>query len=106
LNMLTTISRYPMAKIPLGGIAVVLGLWFGGMALIGFAFDPPAVVVFAPVSSIVQAVTTTDAKIMAVGPGFMALRAGKAGYVRRLYASGAWFVWPILPRGCEPLFSS
>ena len=49
-------------KIPWGGVAVTLGLWFGGMALAALAFDPPAVIVFAPGSSLMQTVPQVDGK--------------------------------------------
>ena len=95
-----TIDRRGAFPVPIAGIAVALAVWFGGMAGLALAVDPPAVVVFGPERNLLAAVRATDALLLSAGPGFVTARADRPGFVRKLYAGGAWFVWPIVKGGC------
>ena len=86
--------------VPVAGALLALTTWFAGMGLAANAFDPDAVVVFAPQSAAVAAVAGADGTLLAAGTGFATGRSDRSGFVRRLYARGAWFVWPALAHGC------
>jgi hypothetical protein len=94
-----TITKRRIA-FPLGGLVLTLFVWFAGMAAVAYLFDPAAVVVFAPGDTAVSTIATADGKPLRSGFGFATGTSDRSGFVRRLYASGAWFVWPSLTRGC------
>ena len=84
------------------GMSVALLVWFGGMAALPFLVEPPAVVAFGPAVNLIAAVDAADASVLSIGRGFVTAKANDAGLVRRLYAGGAWFVWPALQATCRP----
>jgi hypothetical protein len=102
--MPTTIEERSRRKfpfgLPIGGICTALIIWFGGMAVAASFFDPSSVVIFGPQSRTVAAVAQADGSLLRTGPGFTIARSDRAGFVRRLYFAGAWFVWPALSEGC------
>ena len=69
-----TIDRRRALPVPIAGIAVALAVWFGGMAGLALAVDPPAVVVFGPERNLLAAVRATDALLLSAGPGFVTAR--------------------------------
>jgi hypothetical protein len=96
-----TTTRRRGARLPVRGMMLALGIWFAGMAAVAYAFDPAAVIVFAPGgTAAVTAIAMADGKIVNSGFGFATGTSDRSGFVRRLYAQGAWFVWPSLTRGC------
>jgi hypothetical protein len=82
------------------GALVALSVWFGGMAVLALIVEPVAVVAFGPHDRLFQAVVRADASVVAMGQGFIVARADAAGLPRRLYAGGAWLVWPALGPRC------
>jgi hypothetical protein len=100
--MPTIIDCVQRTRVPLAGMLIALAVWFAGMAVLALAIDPPAVVVFGPERNLESAIAATDTPLLSVGPGFVAIRAGQPGLVRRLYGAGAWFVWPVMKAGCLP----
>ncbi len=95
-----TTTRPRGVPFPLAGLLLALTLWFAGMAVAATAFDPSAVIVFAPSKRAIAAIAGADGALLSSGTGFATGRSDRAGFVRRLYARGAWFVWPSLTRGC------
>jgi hypothetical protein len=93
-------NRDSKVAFPLAGLATALILWFGGMGAAAFAFDPATVIVFAPGEMAVAAIVRSDGELVTSGAGFATATSDRAGFVRRLYAEGAWFVWPSLTQGC------
>jgi hypothetical protein len=85
---------------PVKGLIAVLAIWFIGMAVAAYAFDPAGVIVFAPGNNAVLSIAAADGKLVNSGFGFAIGTSDRSGFVRRLYAQGAWFVWPSLTRGC------
>lgn len=77
-----------------------MSVWFGGMAVLALIVDPVAVIAFGPADRISQAVVGADASVITMGRGFIVARADAAGLPRRLYAGGAWLVWPALAPSC------
>ena len=82
------------------GAAAALLVWFGGMAALVFFVEPPALVAFGPSGRLIAAAAGANASLIAIGRGFVAARSEEPGLARRLYANGAWFVWPALPPTC------
>jgi hypothetical protein len=102
LSTPTIISQGHEARRVIAGLAVALGLWFGGMAVLALLVEPSAVVAFGPRANLVAAVNAADAYVLSAGQGFVTAKADRAGLVQRLYAGGAWFVWPSLDGTCRP----
>lgn len=82
------------------GAAAALFIWFGGMAALVFFVEPPALIAFGPSGRLIAAAASANASLVAIGRGFVAARSEQPGLARRLYANGAWFVWPALPPTC------
>jgi|SRR5690349_17987872 len=99
--MPTTTEARPHRRFPLTATAVVLAAWFLGMAALALATDPPAVIVFGPQQSRLAAIDRADASLLTMGHGFTIARSDRDGLTRRLYAGGAWFVWPALAGMCR-----
>jgi hypothetical protein len=70
------------------------------MAALATLFEPPVVAVFGPSASVLA---DPSLKIVAIRPGVVLVAGERSGWVRRLYASGAVFVWPIVGGGCSAL---
>ena len=98
--MRTTTDLLKRIGFPVRGLVLVLVAWFVGMAAVACAFDPGAVIVFAPQRTAISAIATADGELINSGFGFATATSDRSGFVRRLYAQGAWFVWPSLTRGC------
>lgn len=88
------------AAFPISGLATALVLWFGGMGVAAYGFDPSAVIVFGPGGTAIAAIANSDGELLTAGVGFATATSDRAGFVRRLYGQGAWFVWPSLTQGC------
>jgi hypothetical protein len=91
----TTDTRRWFAALRFCGAACgVLIIW---MLVAGFAaLAEPAdtVTIFGPQAKLMQAVTGTDVQLINAGRGFMIVRGRSSGFVRALYAAGAWAVLP------------
>ncbi len=82
------------------GTLIAAAVWFGGMAALTLAVEHPELIVFAPAASLEHAIDRTGAAVTGFGRGYVLARANTPGLARRLYAEGAWFVWPALGRSC------
>jgi hypothetical protein len=98
--MPTTTEPHRALNFPVRGIVAALLIWFGGMAAAAYVFDASNVIVFGPNARTTNAIADADGAMLASGMGFTTARSDRAGFVRRLYAGGAWFVWPALTEGC------
>jgi hypothetical protein len=97
LNTPTIIDGRREARRIACGALVALSAWLAVLALI---VDPVAVIAFGPADRISQAVVAADASVITMGRGFIVARADAPGLPRRLYAGGAWLVWPALTPSC------
>lgn len=77
----------------------MVATWFAGMAAMAFVIKPDAVVAFGPSGRIIPAVVASDGALLDAGRFHVAARTG-AATVGSLYAAGAWFVWPLIGKGC------
>jgi hypothetical protein len=82
--------------------SVVLAVWFSMVALATLVAEPTrSVVVFAPAPDALRALAHSDALIVGGGTGYVIAQGQYAGFVRALYAGGAWLVLPALTGGCR-----
>ena len=102
----STISFGRDARRLVAGLALALAAWFGGMAALVFFIEPPALIAFGPRTQLTAAIVDADASVLAMGQGFITARADAPGLARRLYAGGAWFVWPALSPSCRRRIAS
>ena len=86
-----------------GGAAVVLAGWFGGLAILAYAVEPSGnVIAWAPQSRVPAMISASPVSVAGgAGAGFVGLRGESAGFVRALYAHGAWIVLPVATGGCR-----
>jgi hypothetical protein len=78
-------------------LALVLLVWFLGMAALALVVEPRVVTVFGPAAPLLA---DPSLRILAVRPGIVTVAGQSPGWVRRLYTQGALFVWPIPKGGC------
>jgi hypothetical protein len=95
----TTEARLFARKVPITGLFLVAAIWFAGMAVAAFAVRPEAVIGFGSPISMIPAVAGSDGYLLDAGRFYIAARTGPST-VRSLYAAGAWFVWPVIGKGC------
>ncbi len=82
-------------------VPVVLIAWFAIVGLVTLLAEPTAtVVVVAPEAAALRAAAASGADLIDVTHGFSIMRSDRRGFVRNLYASGVWFVWPAIAGGC------
>jgi len=96
---MTTEKAMSIGTLPFGGLLVVAAIWFLGMAAAATLVRPDAVIGFGPPSKMIPAIVSSDGYLLDAGRFTIAARTGRTT-VRSLYAAGAWFVWPIIARGC------
>ena len=92
-------ARTGIRKFPIAGLLLVAAIWFAGMGMAAIAVRPNAVVGFGPPARMISAVVGSDGYLLDAGQFYVAARTGPST-VRNLYAAGAWFVWPVIGKGC------
>ncbi len=81
--------------------AIALAAWFGGLILLTPLLEPTRdVLVFGPATTI-AALPTAGAALVDAAGGWTRVRRTEDGFVRRLYAQGAWIVFPAFEGGCN-----
>jgi hypothetical protein len=69
------------------------------MGVAAISVRPDAVVGFGPPAGMISAVVESDGYLLDAGRFYVTARTSPST-VRGLYAAGAWFVWPIIGKGC------
>jgi hypothetical protein len=85
--------------LPIRGLLMVATIWFAGMGVAAVTVRPDAIVGFGPSARMISAVVASDGYLLNAGDFYIAARTGPTT-VRDLYVAGAWFVWPIIGKGC------
>ena len=81
-------------------LAVMLA-WFAAIAVLTYFVDlSPTVIVFGPEATTMDAMSRSDTLVLEGGPGFIIVQGKGRGFVRKLYAEGAWLVMPSDLDGC------
>jgi hypothetical protein len=86
-------------KVPIAGLMMVAAIWFAGMGLAATILRPDNVIGFGPTAGMIASVAASDGYLLDAGTFYVAARTGPST-VRSLYAAGAWFVWPVIGKGC------
>jgi hypothetical protein len=80
-----------------------ISVWFGGLAVAARAFEPTdAVIVIAGSKDAANAsVRASDVALLDASDAFITVAGRSRGFVRDLYAAGAWLVLPVSGGGCR-----
>lgn len=83
--------------------ALAGGIWFGGLAAVAWAFEPTrSVIVLAPgKGATIALVAAADVALLEVADTFLTVAGRSPGFVKTLYAAGAWLVLPASGSGCR-----
>jgi hypothetical protein len=82
--------------------ALALAAWFCLAAGIMAVAEPTRdAVVIGPPRETLAALAGSDTRIVEAGTGYLIVRGTQAGFVRALYAGGAWLVLPHRTGGCR-----
>ena len=83
--------------------ALAIGVWFGGLAVSALAFEltPQVVVVAANRDAAIASITRADVALVHVSETVITVAGRSRGFVRDLYAGGAWLVLPASNGGCR-----
>jgi hypothetical protein len=82
-------------------------VWFIGLAVAAVLAEPTrSVVVFGPHQTTFRAVMAGTTSIVDAGNGYLVASGNRSGFVRELYAAGAWLVLPASHGGCRRLTPS
>ena len=85
-----------------GASLLVTATWFAGLASATLVAEPTdSVAVFGPEQSTLRAVVRGDALMVDGGSGYIIARGQHPGFVRALYAGGAWLVLPTSSGACR-----
>src|ERR1700694_1155284 len=88
------------SRVAAASCAVALA-WFVAVAGLAYVADlSPTVIVFGPEAATMAAMSRSDTLVLEGGPGFIIVQGSGRGFVRKLYAEGAWLVMPSNLDGC------
>ena len=86
----------------LGAALLVTSIWFVGLAAATVLAEPTRrVAVFGPAETTLRALTRSDGRLVDGGNGYIIVQGQDSGFVRHLYAGGAWLVLPVIAGGCS-----
>lgn len=88
---------------------VALVSWFGSLALVARLLEPTAAVIVIGPGSRADAASAIDADVdlLDASTAFVIVAGRSRGFVKQLYAGGAWLVLPIGSGGCRrPIIQS
>lgn len=84
---------------------LVATIWFIVLAAFVVIVEPTRdVVVLGPPETSLGAVATGPSLVLDAGKTFVLVRGVRDGFVRELYAGGAWLVLPAMTGGCRTPF--
>jgi len=85
-------------------LSFALPLWFAGVLAATVLFEPTsAVIMVGPAAAAEAASAAEKAAIIDARSGYVRMASLRKGFVRELYAHGAWMVWPAVDAGCAGL---
>jgi hypothetical protein len=88
---------WPLLRAGMVALCVWLGLIIGLTVLVEPSRD--AIVFGSPMRTLAL-LDNSDTRILSVGPNHLVVRGVERGFVRALYANGAWVVLPARAGGC------
>jgi hypothetical protein len=85
-----------------GALLLVSSIWFACLAAATVLAEPTRrVAVFGPADTTLRALTQGDGRLVDGGNGYIIVQGQDPGFVRQLYAGGAWLVLPVVVGGCR-----
>jgi hypothetical protein len=82
--------------------ALVVVTWFTLLAMAALVWEPTrSVIVLGPQETTLRAVTAGPAMLVDAGSTYVIAQGEGKGFVRDLYAGGAWLVLPAMSGGCR-----
>jgi hypothetical protein len=81
--------------------SIALACWFTGLIVITPVLEPTRDVLVFGQTGTIAALPDTGAALVDAASGWTRVRRMEAGFVRRLYANGAWLVFPAFDGGCN-----
>ena len=86
---------------------IALATWFTALAVVTYAAEPSReVLVWVPDARVAETLSSAPVSVLdGQSGGFLRVRGDTPGFVRILYASGAWMVLPAGSGGCRAVFS-
>jgi hypothetical protein len=85
-----------------GAAGLVGAVWFAGLAMTAVLAEPTReVLIFGPHETTFRAVMAGTTSIVDSGAGYLVANGNRRGFVRELYAAGAWLVLPASHGGCR-----
>jgi hypothetical protein len=83
--------------------ALAVSIWFGALAVAAWAFEPTqSVIVIAPgKDAAIASAAAADVALLDASAGLITVAGLSRGFVRELYAGGAWLVLPASSGGCR-----
>lgn len=86
----------------IGAALLVVAIWFSALAALLLMIEPTRdVIVFGPPEIALGAVVTSSSLAVDAGSSYVMARGQHHGFVRALYAGGAWLVLPAISGGCR-----
>jgi hypothetical protein len=80
--------------------SIALACWFAGLIAITPILEPTRDVLVFGRTEAIAALPASGAALIDAASGWTRVRRMEAGFVRRLYANGAWLVFPAFDGGC------
>lgn len=78
--------------------------WIATLPVIALVAEPtPDAIVFAPPHKLMGLLDGSDTRIVELNSTYMVVRGTERGFIRALYANGAWLVLPAREGGCIAL---
>jgi hypothetical protein len=81
--------------------SIALTCWFAGLIVITPVLEPTRDVLVFGRTGTIAALPATGAALIDAAGDWTRVRRLEAGFVRRLYANGAWLVFPAFDGGCN-----
>jgi hypothetical protein len=87
----------------LGAAALALAAWFAALAIVAYAAEPSRyVIAWVPDERMAATLSAAPVSVLeGESGGFLLLRGESPGFVRALYETGAWVVFPAISGGCR-----
>lgn len=82
--------------------ALALVAWFAGLSVISAVFEPSReMIVLVPQARVGSVLSVAPVSVLDGRSNVIRVRGESRGFVRSLYASGAWLVLPAMKGGCK-----
>jgi len=81
--------------------ALAVGVWFAGLAIAALTLEPTQEVVVVAADTAIASIARADVALVHASDTVITVAGRSRGFVRDLYAGGAWLVLPASNGGCR-----